>query len=70
MDEEILTAQVLLIDIKTKQVEPVLLGEEPLTLFTTSMFDAAGDQVKWSADGKTAYLVRYDDTTKRPGSFH
>lgn len=60
MDEEILTAQVLLIDIKTKQVEPVLLGEEPLTLFTTSMFDAAGDQVKWSADGKTAYLVRYD----------
>lgn len=60
MDEEILAAEVLLIDAYHGKVEPVLLEGKPLTLFTTSMFDAAGEQVKWSKDGKTAYLVRYD----------
>ncbi|MGG4498779.1 DPP IV N-terminal domain-containing protein [Brevibacillus reuszeri] len=64
-DAEILTAHVYLVDVESKHFRPVLLDGQPLTLFSQAMFDAKNDQLKWTGDGKTAYLVRYDRYFKK-----
>lgn len=64
-DTEILTASVYLADVEQESFRPVLLEGRPLTLFLQAMFDANSDQLKWTADGRAAYLVRYDRYFKK-----
>lgn len=64
-DEAILSAQVYLMDMDKKEARKVMLGNESLELLLLSMFDAEDDLLKWTDDGKEAYLVRYDRYFKK-----
>lgn len=59
-DESILTAQVYLVDVDKKEARKVMLDGEVLELLLLSMFDSDDELLKWTDDGKEAYLVRYD----------
>lgn len=59
-DEDILTAQVYVMDVETMTATKIRLQDKPLELLLLAMFGSEGDQVKWTKDGNTAYLVRND----------
>jgi len=58
-DEHILEGMVHIGDMESGKVEKVHINGEPLILYLLSMFGADNDQAKWTADGKSVYLVRY-----------
>lgn len=64
-DEKILTGRLAVIDVQNGTARPVTLNGEPVDLFLLALFDAENDQVKWSACGRWAYLLRYDRYFKR-----
>ena len=59
-DQDIIIARLTAVDTETGTARPVTLDGAPVELFQLAMFDAENEQVKWSADGRTAYLLRYD----------
>lgn len=59
-DDHILEAQVFIGDAQAGKLTRVTLDEQPLILYLLAMFNADGDQVKWTKDTDEAYLVRYD----------
>jgi len=60
-DEEILTAQVYMADMDEMKAQRVRDEDgKAFELLLLSMFDSTGDQVKWTKDGQTAYMVLYD----------
>ena len=60
-DEDILTAQVYVADMDEMKASRVHENDgKALELLLLSMFDSSSDEVKWTKDGKTAYLVLYD----------
>lgn len=64
-DDHILTCEVYLMDVAEKTSKKVLLDGQPFELLLLSMFDSENDMLKWTKDGKEAYLVRYDRYFKR-----
>ena len=59
-DEHILEGEVYIGDIEKGTVTKVLLDGEPVVLYLLAMFDAEGEQAKWTEDTNEVYLVRYD----------
>ncbi len=65
-DEHILEGQVYTGCVENMAVTKVLMDDEPVTLFLLAMFTGESEHVKWTEDGKLAYLVRYDRFSKTP----
>lgn len=59
-DEHILEAELYVGDMASTQVKKILVDGQPVILFILSMFGADSGQVKWTEDGRFAYLVRHD----------
>ena len=60
-DEHILEGELYIGDIKKKTLRKVLMRGAPVVLYLLALFQADQNQVKWTPDGKEAYLVRYRD---------
>ncbi|MGI6628582.1 MAG: DPP IV N-terminal domain-containing protein [Bacillota bacterium] len=65
-DEHVFEGQLYVGSVKGKTVTKVLADDQPVTLFLLSMFDGESKQVKWTEDGRFAYLLRYDRFFKKP----